>query len=173
MSPYLSALTPVNMSTLNCLLLAEQYLNAWWQQWEMNGRQTNPFQLRIKLRLLPSSLIWCWSLDRKWRDQWVCWQVATASAFMERLHGWEEGGWNGSDKPEGTVQDFHWMGRTNLHLSQCQQKDKRFHRWCRRLLSTFCYRMLLLPDESGKKSLIFGECPCGEKFSFIFAIFWI
>lgn len=50
MSPYLSALTQVNMSSLNCLLLAEQYLNARWQQWKMNGRQTNPFQLQYSCR---------------------------------------------------------------------------------------------------------------------------
>lgn len=88
--------------------------------------------------------------------------------------GWGGGGWNGSDKPEETVQDFDWMMRTNLHLSHCQQKEKApiggdtSERGV--LRSTFCYRMLLLPDESGKR-LIFGEYRCGEKFSFIFCIF--
>lgn len=39
------------------------------------------------------------------------------------------GGEMGQTNLRGTVQDFHWMMRTNLHLSQCQQKEKSSHRW--------------------------------------------
>lgn len=61
------------------------------------------------------------------------------------------------------VQDFHWMVRTDLHLSQCQQ-NKKSSRWgshithC--LCSTWCYWIVLSRTKSRKKSLIFGEYQC-------------
>lgn len=121
MSPYLSALTQVNTSNLNCLLLAEQYLNARWQ-WEINGSQKNPSQIKLQ-RLLPSSLTGCWSLDWRWRDQWVCWQVATASAFMEKLRGRRGVKWVRQTWGVLCRTFTGWWGQTSIFLNASKKKN--------------------------------------------------
>lgn len=86
---------------------------------------------------------------------------ATESACMENLRARRREMADMTETNLGEiVQDFHWMMRTDLHLSQCQ------HRLC----STLCYWIVLLQAKSRKKSLIFGELQCGERSSFIFEV---
>lgn len=91
--------------------------------------------------------------------------IETESAFMGNLRGRRREMVDMTETNLGDiVQDFHWMMRTDLHLSQCQQKQKLplgggshiTHRLC----STLCYWIVLLQAKSRKKSSIFGEHQC-------------
>lgn len=51
--------------------------------------------------------------------------IETESAFMGNLRGRRREMVDMTETNLGDiVQDFHWMMRTDLHLSQCQQKQK-------------------------------------------------
>lgn len=110
------------------------------------------------------------------RSMRVLTSIETESAFMGNLHGRRREMVDMTETNLGhIVQDFHWMVRTDLHLSQCQQKKRE-----KKLLlgghhTLFVLHIVLLDcfvadQKQEVKSLIFGEYQCGKRLGFIFEL---
>lgn len=106
----------------------------------------------------------------KYRD-WI--SLYGESTWTEEGYGWYD-----RDKPGGECAGLSLDGENrppsfSMPTKQTKKAPAGWSHITHCLCSASCYWIVLLRTKSRKKSLIFGEYQCGERFSFIFQLSWV